>query len=324
MKTKNIAQIVNEIKTETKILAVSFIIILLSTGCSPTTPNNNDWDDLPSYHKIEGIPFVEQTTLGTSFSVAAEMALRSLGMDVDWMELYPIIQNGGLQDRKALVEYAENLGFEAGSYHFDLGDLLHLTYRDVRIVAQIKNTLEDINTICKVPNGYNISKEEIYLNDSWTGGEITIPFDDFSKYGYNIAEMNDWTGVLIYDKNISIEDLNLTPHPYPSFKNYKTEEDQKGLGKSIKEASKDYFGKEIIENGEKRFNELLENKDNSKPKYNDPNNLGKQARIITLLRQKQDCKNYLFLFITTEQSGEPDFNICRTSLWNGSAFFILF
>jgi hypothetical protein len=172
MKTKNISQIVNRIKTETKILAVSLIIILLLSGCTSATPNNNDWSNLPSSYKIEGIPIVQQTVADTSFAVAAEMAFKSLGVDVSWQELEPIIQYGGFQDRKALVEYAENLGFEAVSYHVDPGDLLHLIYRDVRMVAQIKNTLEDISTICKVPNGYNISKEEIYLNDPWTSGEI--------------------------------------------------------------------------------------------------------------------------------------------------------
>jgi len=273
-KAKSLTQILNKVKTGIKILVAGGAIVLLlgGVGCAPVPPNNG-WGDIPSEYTIEGIPNVKQVALSTSFSVAAEMAFKSLGVDVDWLELIPIIQDGTYQNIDALVEYAKNKGFNSGSYHIDIGDTLNLISREVRIVAQTTHTPEDASPICKVPFGYKIKEEEIYLKDPWTGGDITILFDDFSKYTQGFDDMDDWTAVLIYDKNMSIDDLDLIPFSY----SYKPVEDKKGLETSVKEASQDYFGKEIIDNGEKKFNQLSENKDNNKPKYNNSNNLGKKV-----------------------------------------------
>jgi len=197
------------------------IILLIITGCTPTTPPaDNGWDDLPSHHKIEGIPLVKQTIAGTSFSVAAEMAFKSLGVNVDCIDLLPIIQIGSYQNIDALTDYAKDLGFNAGPYYIDLGDLLHLIHRDVRMVAQTKFSIESPAVECRVPTAYDISKEKIYLNDPWTGSEITISFDDFSGYSYEMDNLNGvdrWTGVLIYPENVSIEDLNLAPFSYSDY-----------------------------------------------------------------------------------------------------------
>jgi len=157
------------------------------------------------------------------------MVFDSLGIDISWEELGSLIESDGIfKDREAVMEYAESENLNSGEYHVNLGDLLHLILREVRMLAQIKFSPESESTICRVPSGYDISKEEIYFNDPWTGGEITISFDDFSEYCYNmdiIGEINHLTGVLIYDKNVSIEDLNLTPYVYPADRSYKSEED---------------------------------------------------------------------------------------------------
>ena len=205
---------------------LSLFAILLLSGCTPTPPNNNNgWGDIPSEYTIEGIPNIQRVALGTDFSVAAEMAFKSLGVDVDWLELIPIIQIGTYKDIDALVEYAKNKGFNSGSYHIDIGDTLDLISREVRIVAGTKQTTESKSSISRVPFGYKIKEEEIYLKDTLTGGDITILFDDFSKYSHGCDGMDDWTAVLIYDKNISIDDLDLTPFSYPCYKSYKPEED---------------------------------------------------------------------------------------------------
>jgi len=202
-----------------------FILVLLSlfifVGCSPTTPpnngNGNGWGDIPSEYTIEGIPNLKETALSTHFSVAAAMAFNSLGVDVDWFELAPIIQQGSYQDIDALVEYAKNEGFNSGSYNIDLGDTLNLISREVRMVAQTTYTPESQGILTRIPFGYNIKEEEIYLKDPGLGGDITILFDDFPGYSNNYDVLNNWTAVLIYDKNISIDDLNLIPFSYPSY-----------------------------------------------------------------------------------------------------------
>jgi len=153
-------------KTEAKLLAVSLVIILLLGGCTPATPpnngNNNGFGDIPSEYTIEGIPNEKQTALSTSFSVAAAMAFKSLGLDVDWVELAPIIQQGTYQDIDALVEYAKDKGFNSGSFNIDLGDTLNLISREVRIVAQTKSSPEVQKTVyCRVPFRYKIKEEEI-------------------------------------------------------------------------------------------------------------------------------------------------------------------
>ena len=218
MKSQNIVQIVNGIKTETKLLAVSLVIILLLGGCTPTTPpnNNNGWGDIPSEYTIEGIPNVKQVALSTDFSVAAEMAFKSLGVDVDWVELIPIIQYGTYKDIVALELYAEDNGFNSGSYNIDLGDALTLTSMGVRMVAQTKYAPESQSILCRVPFGYKIEEKEIYLKDPWIGGDVTISFDDFPDYSNGYGVLGNWTAVLIYDKNISIDDLNLIPYSYPT------------------------------------------------------------------------------------------------------------
>ena len=279
-KAKSLTQILNKVKTGIKILIVGGTTVLLLGGCTPTTPpnngNGNGWGDIPSEYTIEGIPNVKQVALSTDFSVAAEMAFKSLGVDVDWLELIPIIQYGTYKDIDALVEYAKNKGFNSGSYHIDLGDTLKLISREVRMVAQTKYTPESKVTMSRVPFRYKIKEKEIDLKDPGTGGDITILFDNFPDYSKGYDGLDDWTAVLIYDKNISIDDLNLIPFSYPKYKNYNPEEDKKGLETSIKEASQDYFGKEIIDNGEKKFKQLSENKDNNKPKYNDPTILARK------------------------------------------------
>lgn len=228
MKTKNIVQIVNGIKTETKILTVSLVIILLLGGCTPTTPNNNgnNWGDIPSAYTIEGVENIKQKYTSSSFLCATKIVFDSFGIDISEDELDSLIKNDGTSsDRKAIMEYAENKGYNTFEAHVDNEDLLNLIFREVMMIAQIRFSSEGGSIICKVPYSYDISKEEIYLKNPWTGEDLTISFANFSKYSSNTCELNDWIGVLIYDKAISIEDLDLTPFVYPCDKSYKPEKD---------------------------------------------------------------------------------------------------
>jgi len=206
-----------------------FLTLFTFVGCTPATPpnngNGNGWGDIPSEYTIEGIPNLKQTALSTSFSVAAAMAFNSLGVDIDWFELAPIIQQGMFQDNDALVKYAKDNGFNSGSYHIDLDDTLNLISKEVRIIAQTKYSPEGQSTLARVPFGYKINEEEIYLKDPGIGGDITILFADFTEYSHGCDGLDDWTAVLIYDKTISIDDLNLIPFSYPCYKNYNPEED---------------------------------------------------------------------------------------------------
>jgi len=196
-----------------------FLALFTFAGCTPATPpnngNGNGWGDIPSEYTIEGIPNIKQTALSTSFSVAAAMAFNSLGLDVNWMELAPIIQSGSYQDIDALVEYAKNKGFNSGSFNIDLVDTVILTSMGVRMVAQTTYEPESQGITCRVPFRYKIKKEEIDLKDPGTGGDLTILFDDFPDYSNGYGVLDNWTAVLIYDKNISIDDLDLIPFSYP-------------------------------------------------------------------------------------------------------------
>jgi len=197
-------------------LLLLIAILLLITGCTPTTPtSSNSWNDLTSYHKIEGVPDGKVTIAGKSFSVAAEIIFQSLGLNVGYMDLIPVIQPTLYHNYNALGEYTESKGFSYGVYKGTLLDLLKLISKDVRILAETTTNSGSLSFTSRVPFWYDIETEEIGLKDPEMGGELIISFDDFLNYAYGTEDY--WVIGTIYDKGISINDSNLTPYPYSTF-----------------------------------------------------------------------------------------------------------